>query len=626
MSYLDIPRFTFSGSFNAQPSTINNSTLNYYCYANAEPFRNDESAFTKPENFPEPLRQLVPKAGGLSWNPDGVAPFSFSGKVNSLVTDRGRRVTARNPLIGAKLKTNGNGKLVDLDPDQQSLTQLFGIAVTLTLADGTAVFTAGQKESTMAALKVPVLTDLWFARNLSMLGGDSGASGIFQWELDDVEWNRSPAFRRSALYKLLSAAFRQGISMKINTDAYNPGPARQKGYAQYHGRIVGTLGPARRGEPFSYVAGRRLVPAPQRAHSPAASYWPGYARVDSRRKVLLLDLGNSIPQLMKGNRFLPAGPDGKALGRRRLSVELAVGERPVPLARGRNLDASDETYTTWGAIYEIPLSPREMRLVHKSDLRVSIVDGGAASPVLCESPLFIRPAEMSWRMSAGETKELAFRVLERGRPKHRYRFSIEVQGAEAKSSNAPDGKPWDAINVPQNLKARRKQGLEITALTRATGKDGILRFSIEAHGFRISKLPPFRRWLRSQVYQLGGRWLEDGRAFISAGGFSFLVWSDRDVTGRRAGRQKKNPTWTDVANLLGGYAALYPGMRSILNIGEKSVVDTPENAGAMQARMTLPVYDPGYMPVTRDMSPADRQLVLNYLGNVLERSGGKKAS
>jgi hypothetical protein len=32
--------------------------------------------------------------------------------------------------------------------------------------------------------------------------------------------------------------------------------------------------------------------------------------------------------------------------------------------------------------------------------------------------------------------------------------------------------------------------------------------------------------------------------------------------------------------------------------------------------MSAPVYDPGYMPVTRDLSPARRQLILTYLQNI----------
>jgi len=111
MSYLDAPRLHFVGKYFANPSTINNQLNN--------------------SDLKPPLK--------LSWNPDGSAFFHFlGGRVSSAVRGDGTVLSggADDPITQATVTTPQSpptkvAKIVDLDPDQQSITQLFGVVVTL---------------------------------------------------------------------------------------------------------------------------------------------------------------------------------------------------------------------------------------------------------------------------------------------------------------------------------------------------------------------------------------------------------------------------------------------------------------------------------------------------------------
>lgn len=68
------------------------------------------------------------------------------------------------------------------------------------------------------------------------------------------------------------------------------------------------------------------------------------------------------------------------------------------------------------------------------------------------------------------------------------------------------------------------------------------------------------------------------------------------------------------------YMRLYPGMKSILDLEDYTVVQ--QNAAALQHVLSAAVTDPGHMPVTRDLAPAKVQMVLRWLAQGLPRGAG----
>ena len=100
---------------------------------------------------------MTPSESNLvQWNPLGNHHFKFKGcKVKSVVTAGGATQTnkSNDALIGGKVESNKgrDAKLVDLDPQHQTMYQVYGMTITVTDTKG-ASFTG--------TLKTPTLRDL----------------------------------------------------------------------------------------------------------------------------------------------------------------------------------------------------------------------------------------------------------------------------------------------------------------------------------------------------------------------------------------------------------------------------------------------------------------------------------
>ncbi len=135
MSYLDLPRLHFSGLFYTGPNTINNQTDNYTPSVNLE----------MPPPAPPDQYNMSGQVAG--WNPVGVAQWWLEEcTVLSAVGAGGVEVDASDAVIGALVQSpspttpmsDGEGgyydiaKMVDLDPDQQFRSAVYGLRLSVT--------------------------------------------------------------------------------------------------------------------------------------------------------------------------------------------------------------------------------------------------------------------------------------------------------------------------------------------------------------------------------------------------------------------------------------------------------------------------------------------------------------
>ena len=105
MSYLDVPRLHFSGNFIARPSTLNNAPTNL------DPLN------TKPNPF---------------WNPNGNHMWCFRNCfVQSVVYADGSVAQGAQQIKAAvrSLDAPAFAKLVDLDTQQQLVSQIWGLKI-----------------------------------------------------------------------------------------------------------------------------------------------------------------------------------------------------------------------------------------------------------------------------------------------------------------------------------------------------------------------------------------------------------------------------------------------------------------------------------------------------------------
>jgi hypothetical protein len=120
MSYLDTLRFHFSGNFFADPSTVNNHEAHYTI-----------SAFDRNKHWKR-------GSGGSPdhgwWNPEGANSFKFQNvKITGAMLAGGTAAAAGDAVLACEFASRGRppGKIVDLDPDQQMVSMIFGLNLAL---------------------------------------------------------------------------------------------------------------------------------------------------------------------------------------------------------------------------------------------------------------------------------------------------------------------------------------------------------------------------------------------------------------------------------------------------------------------------------------------------------------
>jgi hypothetical protein len=556
MSYLGLPRLHFYGRFQADPSTINN-----------DPKHHDNDTF-------EPRFQRPEAPGGLfsSWNPTGSAAFRLKDCVVTSVIGLGGDTLITAPeadrLVGGVVADDNHrvsAKIVDLDSYQQATAEVFGLRVRLLDNTGAQVL-AGDFAHTP-------FVDFWFRYPQApspLLG-----AGTIHSVLENVEFSDT----RSPVAAELKAGSTAGLlSIKFNVDGFVPDVTSP---TFSWGRVVGSIGCYREGEPRHLVAGRRLRTQPGSPLNHAS------CRIDKRERRLYIDLGNSIPTTASGGPVLDPG---------QLQVVLLSGqEPPVPLVSLGGV--GDELYRTQAGIVSLLLDEDQVEGAAKARLAIMdstqhifLAENSDATWVGADSFAFrLYPG----KSSTGPTKtaKVKFYATRYGEP-------AAHEDIRAWGSIAPPPLPSGApIPSPPEGPATRPPlpGLNFDARVRTDSHgQATLRLTATDPG---QPRPP----LDGQVYMISYKLGAEGPG---EGLLSVLVWSDYELPER--------VDWiTDVQPILQQYANLFPVMRTILDLSNYH--DVVAYREWMVKSLSEPMESPSHMPVTRDLSPGKRDAIIKWL-------------
>lgn len=539
MSYLDVPRLHFSGSFRGDPSTVNND----------------------PENFNPRVTNPDP-----SWNPNGAHWWQFKDcTVKTVINDAGeaKNSSAEDPVIGSPIEstdTPQTAKLVDLDTEQQTVSEVWGLRVQLGASSDTDSF-AGD-------YRVAAFNDLWTRAAASQ--GDSRYSAYYQSVLDNVKWSKNIA---SPFLKQLKAKSPDRLSINFIVDGYQLDSTS----AEFtYGRIVGTIGPALPDEPAQFVVGRLLRPAAQGSSSPALYF--AQAKVDEALSTAIIDLGNSIPTVS------PGGPSVD-LGTLQLAVAPPAGS-PVLLG---SIDYSEAAYIASSLVQSFALSKDQLELVQSNPLAVVQVDSsGAIGVLLQENPTcaYLRADQFVYRLNPGETATVNLIATEFGKPKSGQKISLRFDSDMLQPApGIPVGKPRSALEFPTSV---------------TTDKQGRASLVLKANDPGNP-----RRFIDGQIYGIGYYWGDGNDPNYNPDPWNFISVRVFDSY------QVRNPTWKDIKPIFDQYSKLFPFMTNIIDLADYAAVQ--QHAKRIEAVMSLPESDPGYMPVTRDLSRDKRNAILLWL-------------
>ena len=241
--------------------------------------------------------------------------------------------------------------------------------------------------------------------------------------------------------------------------------------------------------------------------------------------------------------------------------------------------------------------------------------GGMAVVTILERPYFLRPFDQYvFRMEARETISLDLFLTYFGQPVAGVDIEIFPDPEQiGPYTNALPTPPSDeAFNYIKEATTNMKGRATVTFSAKDIGYprgdrsiDGQVYFFL----YRVKGDPQFCNHtdLQPLIYP---PWCINE--------ISILVWSSNETF-------KFVPpyTWADhIQPIFLQYKRLYPAMQNILNMGNYSDVTLPRNIRLINMSMRLDIHHPSYMPVTRDLSPLKRKVILDWLENPLYSHSG----
>lgn len=644
MSYLTYPRIHFSGQFKAYPSTINNIDANF-----------DPTIFPHIEEV-----QLV-------WAPRGTGEFSIDSKVTMVEYEDGTSATSpeEDPIIGQPFFAVPNqnfiaGALVDLDPDQQGVSEVWGMRIQI----------GGKDQYIQGDFEPAAFNSMWkniqgddaphssasfsavYQSALSNLEskGLNAQSKFFKYVMDNptsklsinfiVEaHNNNPlifAFNKATFDAMAAAKVPRNILDKIapmqklkqansgpmaipgnvptedfvkfqlqqylNKEEYNSNIDKilnsttqihqYKPFTQYkfaHGFTCGTVGMSTPEAPNYFVPSRMMATFhhKQLVNKKVDPYYHlvNFAPFSvSKNGTISLNLSNSLPVENPGTQFwqskigdlrLVYFKDGK------ISLESSVDLLPIPYMEPGFMDQKAGIFT---ASLNVDVSKKPLGII-------STMPDGSNVILLAENKdgYYLRADQFVFRMNPGVRSTSA---NPRGQSAklniHALKFGIPV----------PDGtkiKLSDDVKMDSGL-ATPPDALQVTPKEVTGTKNGIATFTLRAYDPGNP-----RGYINGQLYFKQYAFDDDQIA-------KYYIADPNDIVSIQVYNQ--HPDEDSAADILNKYGYLYKIMSFLTDDTSIAGMGMRNNIKTLLQR---PFSDIKHMPVTRDLSIANRKKIIDWI-------------
>jgi len=562
MSYLSSLRLHFSGQFVAAPSTVNNDVTHY-----------NNATFHPDFQLPE-----TPTADNGWWNPMGDHRFTLSCQITGGRYLDGSAIPATDPVLGLLVRSKDlpPAKIVDLDPQQQMVSMIFGLELTVGAATGTPAL--------RGRLAPAAFTDIWQRGTTGE--NDERASAMYQSVLESLTFGAPGASR--FLTELQAAATDGLLSIKFNLDGYS----MTRGSAGFtKGRLVGTIGPATAAEPRHYVVGRHFNrvlfndnwPFPFPSIRPTRGINYCVAVLDEANARIRIDLGNAISTA-------PSGKNAADMGQ--LTLICGAGSA-TPVTIGEIPYRTPGWYEATAGIVDLPigraLTAGELAAVSGKPLSLVLTPATGPSVIAAAEDAqgrHLRADDFVARLNPGDPFPVALRASVFGKPLAGVQIDLGFGAQFLFGGPQPEtGVPEAAVSIPPSVTTDELGTAVAVIQCTAPGKP--------------------RQYIDGQVYRVDYR-LRGAGQLNRSDFLSLLVWDDF--------APDEPPTWLgSMKAILEQYANLYPVMKQFVDMA--SYEDVSANRERIIQLLRLPPTDSRYMPVSRDLSKAKSDAMIRWLEN-----------
>jgi hypothetical protein len=588
MSYLHLPRLIFTGDFKSDVSTVNN----------------------KPEYFNnatfQPTFQETPR--GL-WNPEGGASFDFVNcKVRQITLPNG---AAEDLILGCTVrcaKDRANGKMVDLDSQQQMVSQLWAVTLRIATADDELLF--------QGDIKPVGFRDLQMRQtNLDNTGRPPNGQALgASWTsvLTNIEWGEKAA-SSPFLTSLRSVTEDGKLSLNLNPFGYY--------YAHLDGRfslgrLIGSIGPWFKGEPELFAPARRLYGILATGVQGSVYFNFSNFLFEKEHKRLTVDFGGGFPVADSlGTIQNPAYPGAAGIIKNpqkyfvavcRESLDFPQNAAPQLLTLNEFEKIGDLNFQTghdWlnrtGGIVVFDNLPDEIN-TGLADRQLVLMSPSAADPnkyvIIAREAIngyVVRADNFVQRLDYQQTTTIDIYAYQWGEP-------LAAQNITVTLEPPTPVKPTPIAEVPGNNYPQNGLSFSSSVKTDAAGH---ARLNITGNAINRP-----RKYIDGQIYKLDYA-LQNIPADPLA---DSMVPENISVHLRDHFEVPENPTWNDIAETMVQYSNLYPIMsKYVVDLSDPVAVKAKKDI--LIFAFTRDINDPLYMPATRDLSEAKRQAILKWL-------------
>ena len=583
MSYLHCPRLVFTGDFLSDVSTINNDPAHY-----------------NNSTFQPTFQDWGPSGTNGWWNPEGGAVFDFKDcNVVQGVYQDGTPVQETGDLYGLIVKGaegRATGKMVDLDPQMQMVSELWGVRIRILNKENEVLLEGNLKPSGFR--------DLQRRQQAGIQVNGQPLGGSWPSTLTQLKWGRSTSKNR--FFQELRATTQDNkLSVNLNGFGYYYTHAANGRFSL--GRMIGAIGPWFEGEPESISPCRRLYGVVNKGSNQRPAIYFGNTNFIVDKGSITIDFGRSFPI-------------SDSLGSIAFNQKLILGVSKKPLKNPvsqkiRYIKAADfikigaipyQTGEDWlmqtgGVVTVSKISQTKIKHLAKNQLiLMSETSEGKYALIAREAinGLVVKADNFVQRLDSNQSSKVNFYTYQWGRLLPHQEIDIALQKPTAIQTISAQNPIY---YVPGNNYPAEGITYDECVTTNEKG-----HAQMKLHGNEIDK----PRWyLPGQMYFLDYQ-LRNHPTDSAAGMLPDWV----NIHLRSHFEIPDNPTWEDIAYEMTQFSNLYPIM-------SKYFVDLSDPEALIAKKdilifaFTRDIHDPIYMPATRDLSEAKRKTIIKWLEN-----------